>query len=729
MRLTAITAEAHASGNQIDLSWQLPTGAEFPNVRVMRREGSYPTHPNDGSLVAEGPGLQTAQDNNLKSETVYYYSLFPYRGDPREYDYERRNRIAAVATGYYDHGERMYELLPAVYHRYDTELPNPAEVAPEDSEKAQLRRMLDIPGGQLDQLYSLARFLPKTRDTRQTPGDVLPLLAQWIGWKTDTLLEYESQRNEIRNAPHLYHSVGIIPTIGATVKRISGWESRSKEFVHNVHLSNAPERLNLWAMRAGSGGVWPTTGELLSLDHAFDGRPELVRQGDTLWLFYHTPRNDQWDIWYKTYDIGTSQTWSPSQRLSNLTTVDKHPSASNVDDTLWLFWTSFDEDSQLWSLNGETLNGGNWSSAELPTASGEQRRQPVATAVGDSLWLFWLERSSEGWRLQYDSRTNLAPWGGQIALPDDVGGLNPRVEEDLHVVFQPPLASPRLFIFWVRKSTGPSPGQQRWEIAYRVKTNLNQDASGWSNVRVISKTPVGADWHDKQPFAFVNGAGELELFWASNREQQGWSIWRSRLTSFDANLIAGNDTWEVPQRVTDGMYTQSHPAILDAGISEQWLIYRSNEHLLQQSAVYGATTIVDERYNGSLSADLRHTEKHAQRGNYDDFQTYSYDTKQENEDWYARDTVGVYLNNDTLDETAIAQNIERLTPVLKEFMPLTDRAVFMSRADQHSDYVYSYGQPLDSDSHTITESYNDELNGVLVETLFSPDEDFNDALE
>ena len=54
---------------------------------------------------------------------------------------------------------QMYPLLPLIYRRYDTVLPptRRADVGVEDRDRGALRRFLDLPGGQLDQLYSLTR--------------------------------------------------------------------------------------------------------------------------------------------------------------------------------------------------------------------------------------------------------------------------------------------------------------------------------------------------------------------------------------------------------------------------------------------------------------------------------------------------------------------------------------------------------------------------------------------
>src|SRR6266704_2272329 len=100
MRLQRITAVAHSAGNRIDLTWVHPDPAQFPGVRVVRREGTHPTSPQprpiaglpDGLVVADSnptspfvnkvevgeDGLYHATDVGLKGETVYYYALFPY---------------------------------------------------------------------------------------------------------------------------------------------------------------------------------------------------------------------------------------------------------------------------------------------------------------------------------------------------------------------------------------------------------------------------------------------------------------------------------------------------------------------------------------------------------------------------------------------------------------------------------------------------------------------------
>ena len=515
MRFLNIVATPHPSGNRIDLHWVHPNPTQFPGVRVVRREGTHPlsptpTSPQQGVVVADinptAPnqsrslvqvgGSYTATDTDLKGETVYYYSLFAYAGNPPNYDIDRHNRAVAMATSPYNSAGQMADLLPTLYHRYDTAVINDARVAPADREKGQLRRFLDLPGSQLDVLYSFARAMRDLHDLEKVDSRLLFLLAQWIGWRIDQRIETDAQRNNIRNAPHLYKSIGLIPTVEATVKRLVSWESRTKEFVHNVFRSNQPERLNLWLRTQDSAGAWSTPCAPLSLDFAYEGRPTAVRDQDgTLWLFYHTLRKGHWDIWYKTFREG--QDWAPSEPLTNRALIDKYPTAVLQGTTLWVFWSTYSEADQRRQINVRTRANGQWSaiaplSPRAPLATDDiPRRQPWAvTDNAGMLWLFWLELVGQQWQLRYNlyDGTN---WtlADPATFPLDAG-VDPRVEGPPFVVFHPTDAAQPLWVFWARTEPIGASGQRRWRIVYRVKASLNPTAMDWSAIRALPLGPA-----------------------------------------------------------------------------------------------------------------------------------------------------------------------------------------------------------------------------------------------
>ena len=698
MRLLHLVAVPHPAGNRIDVSWMHPNPTQFPGVRVVRRERTHPlsptpTSPQQGVVVADtnpisphqsqirvrADGSYTATDTGIKGETVYYYAIFPYAGNPPNYDLDRHNRAVAMATAPYNFAGQMADLLPTLYHRYDTVMTSAAAVVPADRQKGQLRRFLDLPGGQLDLLYSFARAMRDLHDLDKVDSRLLILLAQWIGWQIDHRLEPDVQRNDIRNAPHLYKSIGLIPTVEATVKRLVGWESRTKEFVHNVFRSNQPERFNLWVREQNTAGVWSTPTAPLSLDFAYEGRPTAVRdQGGVLWLFYHTLRKGRWDIWYKNFREG--QGWTPSASLTNRAVLDKYPTAALHGTTLRVFWSTYSEADQRWQINVRTRANDQWSpvtplSALAPFATDDvSRRQPWAvTDNAGMLWLFWLELVGQQWQLRYN-RYDGTNW--TLAVPGTFpldAGANPRVEGAPFVVFHPSDAVQRLWVFWARSEPVGAAGQRRWRIVYRIKASLNPSAADWSAIRALPPGP--AESQDHEPAALVKTNGDVELFWSSTRNGS-WSIWR-------ATVNRATQAWGPAQMVINSPYTQRDPLPISSPTGTM-LVYHANESVTYTSTVYGATETLDTRYAGSITVDVRNTAKHALRGKFGDFQTYTYDSGQNgqrnNLDWYARDTVGLYLTPDTTDQAVIQRNQNLLRKALREFLPAPVRTVFITES-------------------------------------------------
>ena len=742
VRLTNITAAAHRDGNRIDLSWTNPAPQQAPGVRVVRRTGTHPTGPDDGVVVAHAIGLTSASDTGLQGETVYYYTLFPFTGTPPVYSPDPHNQISAMPIAPYDFAGRIYAMLPAVYRRYDAgRTPAPGTGLPSDQDKGELRRFLDLPGGELDRLYSFTRAALSLSDLYRVEGQLLPLLANWIGWQTNYGLPVGAQRNEIRFAPWIYQTIGAVPNLDATVARITGWANRTKEFVHNVARSSQPERLNLWYAQPDTSGTFSAPA-FASTNFAYDGRPAVVREADgSALFFYHTQRLHGWDIWAKRYAVtvnasgGTAGAWQPSQPVVDRPGIDKHPSAALVGDRLWLFWQSYDPaqaaSDRIWriwfttrttatytvatqaamlALTGVTAGqsctittgqyqgtftlintpastfsnwtfsygtGGGFAAPAIFSDSGTERRMP--TAVADNaggLWLFWLEQVAGTWQARYN-RHDGTNW--QLAdphtLPPD--GEHPaRVDDDLFALFHPTSASQRLWLFWARHEqvAGAAPDQTRWSVVYRIKQGLDPAApdSDWSPIRPLPKTGTGG-YHDRQPAVLLAPNGDLAVY-VSSTLNGGWTIVRY-------TLAVGPLTWGTAQQVVGGPYSQRGPRAVDTGAGTL-LVFRSNQSLPYASETFSATQILDHRYAGTTTVDTGGTAKLALRGQYEDFQTYTYDAGQggirTNEDRIARDTVGLYLTPGTTDKVEINAMLSRLAGELAGFLPVTARAVFIT---------------------------------------------------
>jgi hypothetical protein len=674
VRLTDITATAHSSGNRIDLSWTNPAPVQAPGVRVVRRTSTHPADPDDGTVVADGTGLTSVSDTGLQGETVYYYTLFPFSGTPPVYDPDPHNRVSALAIAPYDFAGQMYAMLPAIYRRYDAgRIPAAGTGLPSDADKGELLRFLDLSGGELDRLYSLARAALALTDLDRVEGTLLPLLAAWIGWPTNYGLPVVTQRNEIRAAPWIYHTIGGVANLDATVTRVTGWPNRTKEFVHNVARTNQPERLNLWSALRGTSGSFSEPA-LASVNFAYDGRPTAVHDADGSTLFfYHTLRLHGWDIWFKRYAAGA---WQPSQPVVDRPGIDKHPSAALAGDRLWLFWQSYDPAQapadQFWRIWFTTRTGVTFAEPAVFGDPGTERRMPTAVADGTGLWLFWLEQVAGTWQVRYN-RHDGTDWQLATAqtLPPDAG-QPPRVDDDLFALFHPTSANQPLWLFWARHEPGGPPGQTRWSVVYRIKQSLDPAAQDWSPIQPLPKTGAGG-YHDRQPAALLTADGNIELY-ASSTENGGWTIVRN-------TLAIGPLTWGTAEQVVGPPYARRGPLAVGTDTGTL-LVFRSNQSLTYASDTFGATQILDDRYAGTTTVDTTGTAKMALRGQYEDFQTYTYDAGQQgirtNDNRIARDTVGLYLTPGTTDPDEVKAMLSRLANELPGFLPVTARAVFIA---------------------------------------------------
>ena len=96
--------------------------------------------------------------------------------------------------------------------------------------------------------------------------------------------------------------------------------------------------------------------------------------------------------------------------------------------------------------------------------------------------------------------------------------------------------------------------------------------------------------------------------------------------------------------------------------------------------------MLDARYAGTTTVDIRDKARLALRGKFEDFLTYTDDAGargvRTNDDRIARDTIGLYLaipvKPPAPAPAAVAAVISRLSGVLTEFLPATDRAVFIT---------------------------------------------------
>jgi phage tail-like protein len=204
-------------------------------IRSIRRELPEPGAPPTRTVVrVVDHGRPDAQ---VTAGTIYYYTAF---FGPRR-TFSRRTQAAALATAVGRH--HLFSKLPAIDQRRDTTLPQPFSVAAADEGRGQLERFLATVDAHADMLFGFVDGLRDLRSPHRIDARLLPALAHLVGWRLKDFLDEEQQRNEISFAPEVYRTLGTAPNIAAIVNRLTGWDTRVREFARHIVLSFDTQRL------------------------------------------------------------------------------------------------------------------------------------------------------------------------------------------------------------------------------------------------------------------------------------------------------------------------------------------------------------------------------------------------------------------------------------------------------------------------------------------------------
>lgn len=569
-------------------------------------------------------------DVALEPEVVYYYSVFaPDPDTAGAFLNEPAWRTSAMATGYYGFDDKLYALLPSVHRWLDEPTPGRGVDGP-------LRRLLQVVGSAFDQLRGLAESLRQRHNALEAGPDQLNFLARGIGWEPDQTSPLHTQRNDILFAPEIFSTVGTIPTIQAFILRATGWETRVKEFVDNVFLTNAPESIRLWEIweLIHDGVAWGTPTQTTETE-GFDGRPGAVIDGSgVVWLFFHADRTSRREIWLERLGVSPAPIRAmldAPDDAPELSYVDEHPT-SITDGTgqITLFWSS--NRNGAWNIWSRIFDG---PLSGLPPSGPVQLtdhladdRQPAVAADGlGQTWLFW-----------QSTRAGMADIWARVHDGTDWGQPTRITQAQLRHEMPTTCLSGAgdLWLFYVS------------DLGDRSNLFLQIfDGTAWGDPEPVTE---GLQ-RDEAPFA-VLWNGQVWLFWNSDRDGP-WEIW---------GRIHDGAAWGDPFLVAEDPVPDKEPAaVVDAG-GDLRLFWRS-----QRRGVLHRSRTIDTSDAGMLD----------RMGTFEDRAHYTYDTAQQNDDWYARDTVGLVLAADTDDPGILGPQTERAKDFVEPFRPLPVRFVWL----------------------------------------------------
>lgn|GEM_PF-3238077 len=308
-------------------------------------------------------------------------------------------------------------------------------------------------------------------------------------------------------------------------------------------------------------------------------------------------------------------------------------------------------------LDSSTAAGKLGFGVALPPAAPQPApdTEPTAfTDAGNNVWLFWSSRRAGPWNIWY-SRFDGTTWGAPKQV---TGGLE--ADREPCAVFD---SAGRIWVSWSRRKTVGLP-RSLWNVFYRTTTDLDFNlAQNWVERELA---PVPADFENREPAAIVTAANTIQLFFASSGTD-GWHIRSTQITPASQGAV---------QPITSGQFSHRAPAALRVGpVTRLW--FRNNESREYISSVYPAARTLDSRYGGSTTVVATNAKKISAWEQLDDIQRYSYDTAKSTQDWYARDTIGIFLTADTSDPKVIEKTSLTIENVVMRFLPIQTRVVLI----------------------------------------------------
>lgn len=633
-------------------------------------------------------------DRGLQAEEVYYYRLYLKQGSSF-YLTKYHWVTEAIATGDYDFSSALYKKLPAVHQYYD-------EQTPDRQGKGQLRRYLSLAGASLDHSRSLLEFLRQRHNTNRVYSKALPGLARMIGWRPDVTSDAMLLRKDISDAPAIYRTVGTVANLRSVVNRVTGWDCQIKEFVHNIFLTNAVENINLWEIwhQYHDGSDWSAPAFLTTTD-GLDGHPQVITDSGTRnWLFWHADRNDVRSLWRQQLDAGLpvakALVLRSAEERTSKEDIEEYPAVVTEGDRVWLFWAS--------QRHGQWNIWGSWSRSEQPFSTGPDSSETIQSnpqnlsdhpaedrhpmAIRDdsgAIRVFWQSNRrgpTDIWCRTYQASS----WG----LPErittaELRHLNPSAVVD---------GDGRIWLFYAK------------DLGNKINLELTiYIGGGWTGPYPITdglqrdETPSAAFWN-----------GQVHLFWHSNRNQKWQVYYQTMKWTGMGPTLAGT-----PQAITTEATDDKEPfARVDSATNQLHLYWRSQ----RRGRDYRSRSI--DTGDPKMIAELR---------TFQDRAHYTYDTGKKEDDYYARDTVGVFLTPNPEKPDLDDRNRRLFNGPLKEFIPINIRPVLFILPEVYKEYVYTYDFPGVDPQRVIGEDYSRTSTRITDEIYTGLDDSYTDTID
>jgi len=191
----------------------------------------------------------------------------------------------------------------------------------------------------------------------------------------------------------------------------------------------------VWTLKTGSwdihykishdGGMTWSPNTRLTTDPGEDDSPSVTQTADNVtWVVWHSDRNGNKDIYYKTSPDGGIN-WSADTQLTTDLSDDNLPAITQTTDgKIWIVWTSDRDSNPDIYFKTSSDGGGTWSEAtRLTTDPSVDYCPSIIQALDGKIWIAWDSyRTGKGVVYYKTSGDNGITWSADTQLTADIFG-------------------------------------------------------------------------------------------------------------------------------------------------------------------------------------------------------------------------------------------------------------------------------------------------------------------
>lgn len=285
----------------------------------------------------------------------------------------------------------------------------------------------------------------------------------------------------------------------------------------------------------------------LTWDEEYDAMPSVIQTTDEkIWVFWHSYRTNDAEIFYKVYDGSQVHPWSLEMRLTNNQSEDGTPSAMQAaDGKMWVVWMSNRVGN--YEIFYKIRDGISWSPDFRLTFDAAVDELPSIMQTEDGkIWVFWDSGRNGNYDIFYKTTLD----SGQNWSPDSRLSISSTSADD----WDPSVMQAKdnkIWLTWVRND----------HVYYSVF-----DGSLWSSASKV--TSGGLDnWH---PSIMQTQDSKIWVVWDAGK------VSATQPVPTDIYYSVFDGSWSSPLQITTDSAEDFMPSAIQDNGGTIWVVWTSD---------------------------------------------------------------------------------------------------------------------------------------------------------